>query len=145
MLTNEYEEKARLPSKGLILCDCNGTLFAARAGEAFNKALLTFLKELKEEGYEVVIFSNDPDGNQRSLEMVSRALFGNSDLFGEIQRKDTFDGKTALVVFDDDHASHNVVGAYKASPTQDFQEVRRELASIQLLGRPKSGPTFGTP
>lgn len=106
---------------GIILSDCDGTLFQHRAGVGFNKPLFELLKAAKDAGFDVIIVSADPGPNQGRLDLVSEHLFKNRNLFGEIRHKHEFDGTDVLIIFDDDHTSHNAKAKARLSPTDDEQ------------------------
>lgn len=107
-----------------ILCDCDGTLFQHKPGVGFHKALFVCLKAAQEAGFEVIIVSADPSGNQGRLNLISNHLFGRADMFGEIRHKSEFDGVYVTVIFDDDHSTHRVKADAQVSPTDDAEIAR---------------------
>lgn len=102
----------------IILCDCNGTLFGGEGFEGNNEKLIGFLRAAKQLGYEVVIFSDEPNGAQLMVKTIGIRYFKDQDFFGEVNSKSEFEGKKAFIVIDDDHSTHKVDVAdnHKFSP-----------------------------
>ena len=108
------------PEDNLILVDCNGTIFDGPFGDR-NTELIKFLAAMKSVGHQIQIFSDNPSAVQDRINSLQRIL-ANKGLnfeFGEVHRKDMYDGKKAFIVVDDDHSAHNVDAAYEYSPMDE--------------------------
>jgi hypothetical protein len=88
---------APLPLRGILLVDCDGTLFDV-AGQEENTALFDAIITVRQKGYAVVIHSDDPCNNERVDHAFS--IRGISPL--RMSHKDE-DGK-ALLVWDKQHS-----------------------------------------
>jgi hypothetical protein len=138
-LTNSYASNAAntaqaAPPRKRIISDCNGTLFLARANEATNMQLLTFLSLAKQTGFDVVIASNDATGNEQALKLLSLKYFGDAAYFGDVKHKSEYSGVDAFMVFDDDHSSHAIRGQNLFSPTDSALLQRLNEQLLTLLG-----------
>ena len=90
----------------LVVCDVNGTLISPAGPGNRNEDLLKLLIDLKNNGAEVVIASNDPYGtNVPMLKLLLKRLGEDEGLF-EIQNKSSLRERHAALVFDDDQPDY---------------------------------------
>lgn len=97
----------------LILVDCNGTLFIPETRDN----LFDFLDAARASGeFRVVVFSDDFEGNKNSLMLAGMKRHRDAGFYGEIARKQDYDGRKAFLVVDDDHSTHKVDARFKLDP-----------------------------
>jgi hypothetical protein len=108
--------------KKVIYCDCDGTLFTTKDGQAANKLLFQYLKHMKDAGHTVIIFSAMSGTNAGNVQMQSMLFFGkdNANIFEHdgliVTHKDGVIGEKAWMVIDDNHDTHKVDATYKVDP-----------------------------
>ena len=113
---NESEEASSNPTTRICV-DCDGTLFQVMGMETdVNEDLFRYLKKLKDSGFEVIIFSNDSQGNQGRVDLMGKRFGDKIGYFGEVREKSEFEGEEALIVIDDDHHSHRVKSVDQWNP-----------------------------
>ena len=98
---------SKKPEDSLILIDCAGTIYQGDFPGDYNDKLVSYIKAMREKGYQIQIFSSDPGGSSFVLSMIEFELDDGFE-FGEIHRKDLYRGERAHIVIDDDHETHNV-------------------------------------
>lgn len=124
-----------------IFCDCEGTLYGLANGDRYNIALIEFLMEAQKNGYEVQIFSNDPEGSSLNLQMavyfLQRERPDLADFLKtvEINHKNMHRGDEAAMIFDDDHSTHEAISDNFLAPDDSrIVEMTRELKSSNAQG-----------
>lgn len=109
-----------------IFSDCEGTLYGDAYEGRINIALIEFLIEAQKNGYEVQIFSNDPQGSQLFLDSAAFKFSrqGREDLVdfvnsSSIDPKSVHKGEHAVIIFDDDHSTHQSLSDNKLAPDDE--------------------------
>lgn len=108
----------------LIATDCVGTLTAWQKN-AVNITLMRFWDLKAKEGYNAIVFSDDPyPGTEKLLTMRAQRDIGEPNLYMKkpgldafhIHHKEEYDGVEAFLVMDNNHESHKVNAEHKLDP-----------------------------
>lgn len=123
MIKPKFDNATAEPYPKRVFCDVHRTLEEplGSGGPPWNEMLLHRLKEMQDDGFDVIIFSGSP-GRCQSVAGMCRLVLGDADIFGPVRSKKEFKGKgtRAAFVFDDDHASHDIDAQYKLGPLDDM-------------------------
>ncbi len=123
MIEREFVNASGIPYPKRVFCDIHDTLEEplGSGGPPYNERLLRDMKTLQDNGYEIVLFSGSPGRCQSVAEMCLFYL-GDANIFGPVHNKKDFEGTgaRATIVFDNDHASHDIEANYKLGPLDDI-------------------------